>query len=463
MISQLLFILLSSICLYWSFPNHFLLLVTTALVPYVFLNEKFKIYYLIVLSMITFILIPNLYYPPSFYRNHPETLHSLGDKLNFEDIHTSMISIISLSSILIGFIFVKFFQKIFTSFSVKFFSIFYLSIIFIFIFSRTLLDFYLVTKSIFFVFAFLTLITVLKLTWYLLLLFRDGRKNSFQSLLFFIVPFWESNSIGREQLNIKNYLVTKDIRTETVKKGFFLILRACLLLQFNIFILNLYANHILGISDYAHFNELFGKFLRDYASHSILERWVTLYLISWIFYTYTFFVTFDLFIGVANLAGLNLQTSTNQPWKAQSFSDFWGRSTYYMNIIFINYFYLPIRSFLKKINFHFQIKFISLFITIFLGNIAIHLVRDAILMVNFETLNDFLIDYLSQRSVYFIGLPLAIAVSSTYLKVTAIKIPLLLKRFMIWNLYTFLLSSAFIAAVFGVLNIHIFYLSLFGL
>ncbi len=454
---------LSIYCLYVIGHNH-LFLLGCGLIPTLFIPKKHVRHYILVISLAVILLTPNLYFDSGAFENHDVFLNFLLKKFQFNGNTISHNFVIMVGAVVLCFLIARMLRFFSHTSDLRLMFGFFLMTASLFTIATYLALDYQALGGIRTFLAFFIIATTLKLSWYTLMLFKDWNTLGGQSLLqHFIVPFWEPANYAREHLNLNYYFSTDEQERKLHVRGFYLIFRAMILFKINILLVNLFTNFILHHEGDLHYRAAFAQFANEYATHSISERWIFLLLYAFILYVNSFYIYIDIFIGLANLCGLSFQTSTHQPWRARTFADFWGRSAYYLNIIIINYFYNPIKKSFSSWKNKQLSKFTALFLGIFLGNVLIHYVKNASLIIMTQNPTGFLAEYFVDRMVYYFGLSLFIASSMTYTKELEGYIPGWLKLPAIWLLYSTLLSSIILSQTLGVTRIHLFYLSLFGL
>lgn len=137
--------------------------------------------------------------------------------------------------------------------------------------------------------------------------------------------------------------------------------------------------HDGGIFDRVSFLNL-DMFSQGFGLHSlsgqpnVLLRWialVTLFLRSYLRMAHVLFMA----AGIANAMGVRAAAPMNEPWKARSLSDFYGRLMPYYNYLLMQTFYIFFREKLGILRGKAKI-IVSLWLTIGLGGFLIHFLRD---------------------------------------------------------------------------------------
>jgi hypothetical protein len=125
------------------------------------------------------------------------------------------------------------------------------------------------------------------------------------------------------------------------------------------------------------FDRIIITMLKTWKSHDgyVLAFFLFSFAIYYLFTT--FFIYSRVYFSIAILCGLNIPDTINEPWKSNSFADFFSRTMYYYNLILVQNFLYPTIDFLKKFNMNKKLNlFLSLNFSLIIGGFIIHFLKD---------------------------------------------------------------------------------------
>ena len=206
--------------------------------------------------------------------------------------------------------------------------------------------------------------------------------------------------------------------------------------------------------------QAFSLFAKNFQQFEFSARWIFVFASTLSFYLNAFYVIPDFLIGISNMYGLTFLPMTNAPWKARSFADFWGRTTYYINFIVLNYFYFPIKYYLNGKYFSEKLKPLIFFFAVFIGISYLHLIKDVFLIAQYGSLKSFFNSYFLNRWIYFLGISFFLTLSIGYTKLIEFKINKFVIIPLIFIIYSLLSSSIYLLTHHNIHKAMDFYLSL---
>lgn len=135
-------------------------------------------------------------------------------------------------------------------------------------------------------------------------------------------------------------------------------------------------------------------------SHSgIWQKWVAVvghFLTVYINIAFIYAVP----VGIARLAGFDLPAMFDQPWKAKSMAQFYGRFIFYYNQVLMEFFYIPSKELVKKY-FSGRTKIaVALFLSVCFGGFIFHFIRDLPELIKLS-FSQALLSYLKTLPYYF--------------------------------------------------------------
>ncbi len=226
---------------------------------------------------------------------------------------------------------------------------------------------------------------------------------------------WARTSVPRGFGDFLN-TETSSQRTEvTLRSGVRLFLWALILQQISI---HLYKICFLDADSNGWGFSAQGLFM--YPRHNLLdltfENWMPL-LASLLMRTAIFLLflahTSHAIVAIARFYGFDVRKNFDNPFRAQSFNEFFARAFHYYISILQRIFFYPLWARLKGIRNKYLRIFVVSWLTIFGGGLAASYLRK-IALLDQLSLQDYFISSIHDRSYYFLALAFAIAISSTW-------------------------------------------------
>lgn len=259
---------------------------------------------------------------------------------------------------------------------------FILSAIYGFVYLSSTLDF---SNPTHFLFAIGTAVLV-KHTWYVFLFCRDfslGHKDKAVHWMTNVLPVWTNTTEGRENLNLQKYDVGEIPAFDQTFQGG---IRRLMWIMFWYFILvylkigtsTLLTSEFVGTDFGYRYNEIVFNIYRTWPSQEPWKIIISVLTFGLSHIIGIFLVHGQMIVAIAHLCGYRLTDYSDEPWKATSFANFFGRLMYYYNYIILTYFYFPALQLTKRWNLSREARIVlCLPFSIFVGGFLYHFMRDS--------------------------------------------------------------------------------------
>lgn len=206
---------------------------------------------------------------------------------------------------------------------------------------------------------------------------------------------------------------------------------------------------VLGSPEFTHFNSKFQNPFTDHLniptldrgfssaaadSDSVVSRWAAVVLTFVLAYAHlTIFM--NSIVICARLAGIPMPSNFNQPWKAKSFGEFYGRILYYYGRILTQIFQPVFKYTTQSIRNRLLRARLALFLALFVGGFYLHFIRDFKKVFRESFLETFL--YYLPTAFYFGTIAFVIVATSGFLKFARWRIPQSIRviaQLIVWSL-----------------------------
>lgn len=297
--------------------------------------------------------------------------------------------------------------------------------------------------------------------------FFDHLPRNKQEAIAMIQPFWFLTSAIPEN---PIYQVEKNEQmTLESSTSVFYIFSTCFLFKLLMILYMSAVNFLLThkgaliINDSNFITTFCMSIFRNWRNENVYRLLLCLFSASVSYLGTTFFIYGRVGIGLARLCGINLPDYINEPWKSQSFADFFSRIMYYYNIVIVNHFFYPALEFLRRFNLSKRKRiFIGLNWALIFGGFISHFLKDSWKIYKFGFIKAFVLtSSLALPAVTVLSL--AVSLSLYFQKKTSEKKTNIFKMIFYFFLYSLIMPLNF-SVVFGDFNSVVkFYLKIFTL